>query len=100
MRAAALRAADAGIDVREPRAATDEEILRIHDAEHLAAISGTRGRAVAIDADTFTSPDTCDVARLAAGAACEAALHAYATGEAALAIVRPPTARRHRCRAR
>jgi acetoin utilization deacetylase AcuC-like enzyme len=90
MRAAVLRASDAGIDVREPRAATDAEILRVHDAEHLAAISATRGRAVAIDADTFTSPDTCDVAQLAAGAACEAAVHAYATGEAALAIVRPP----------
>ena len=90
MRAAALRAGDLGITVREPRLATDEEILRVHDAEHLAAIEATRGRATALDADTFTSPDSHDVARLAAGAACEAALHAYATGEPALAIVRPP----------
>ena len=90
MRAAALRAGDLGITVREPRLATDEEILRVHDAEHLAAIAATRGRATALDADTFTSPDSHDVARLAAGAACEAALHAYATGEPALAIVRPP----------
>ena len=72
MRAAALRAADLGITVRDPRAATDEEILRIHDADFLAAIQATRGRAVALDADTFTSPDSHDVARLAAGAACDA----------------------------
>jgi acetoin utilization deacetylase AcuC-like enzyme len=90
MRAAALRARDLGIDVREPRPATDEEILRVHDADHLSAIQATRGRAIALDADTFTSPDSHDVARLAAGAACEAALHAYASAEPALAIVRPP----------
>ncbi len=40
MRAAALRAGDLGITVREPRAATDEEILRVHDADYLAAIAG------------------------------------------------------------
>ena len=91
MRAAALRAGDLGITVREPRAATDEEILRVHDAES-SGRDRRRREAVpsALDADTFTSPDSHDVARLAAGAACEAALHAYATGEPALAIVRPP----------
>ena len=90
MRAAALRAADLGVTVREPRQASDHEVLRIHDAEHLAAIAATRGRATALDADTFTSPDSHDVARLAAGAACEAVLHALASSEPALAIVRPP----------
>ncbi len=90
MRAAALRARDFAIPVREPRPATDEEILRVHDAGYLADLAARRGRATAIDADTFTSPDSYDVARLAAGAACEAALHAYARREPALAIVRPP----------
>ena len=90
MRAAALRATDLGVAVREPREATDAEILRVHDAAYLADIASRRGRASAIDADTFTSPETYAVARLAAGAACEAALHAFEHGEAALAIVRPP----------
>jgi acetoin utilization deacetylase AcuC-like enzyme len=90
MRAAALRAADLGATVRAPRQATDEEILRVHDADHLADVASRRGRASAIDADTFTSPDSYDVARLAAGAACEAALHAFEHREPALAIVRPP----------
>lgn len=90
MRAAALRAQDMGIEVREPRLATDEEILRVHDREHLADLAARSGRATAIDADTFTSPDSFEVARLAAGAACEAALHAFEHREPALAIVRPP----------
>jgi acetoin utilization deacetylase AcuC-like enzyme len=90
MRAAALRAADLGVTLRVPRQATDAEILRVHDADHLADIASRRGRASAIDADTFTSPESYDVARLAAGAACEAALHALEHGEPALAIVRPP----------
>lgn len=90
MRAAALRASDLGIDVREPRSATDEEILRVHEADYLASLADRRGRATAIDADTFTSPDTYDVARLAAGAACDAALHAYERRVPTLAFVRPP----------
>jgi len=90
MRAAALRARDLGIDVREPREASDAEILRVHDASHLADMAARRGRASAIDADTFTSPDSYEVARLAAGAACDAALLALATATPTLAIVRPP----------
>ncbi len=90
MRAAALRAGDLGVVVRAPRAATDAELLRVHDADYLEDLRARRGRPTAIDADTFTSPDSVDVAELAAGAAVEAALHALARGEAALAIVRPP----------
>ncbi len=43
-----------------------------------------------LDPDTFTSPESHEVALLAAGAAIEAAFHARATGEPALALVRPP----------
>lgn len=90
MHAAALRAQDLGIAAREPRQATDEALRRVHDVGYLADLSARRGRATAIDADTFTSPDSYEVALLAAGAACDAALHAMTTGEPALAIVRPP----------
>jgi acetoin utilization deacetylase AcuC-like enzyme len=43
-----------------------------------------------LDPDTFTSRATHEVALLAAGAAVDAARHALAHGEPALALVRPP----------
>jgi acetoin utilization deacetylase AcuC-like enzyme len=78
--------------VLDPRSANDEEIGRIHDADYVAMIRDTAGRATALDADTFTSPDTCDVALLAAGAAVSAVDHVISgpSGSRALALVRPP----------
>jgi acetoin utilization deacetylase AcuC-like enzyme len=43
-----------------------------------------------LDSDTLTSPESDDVARLAAGAAIDAARYAQAHGEPVLALVRPP----------
>ena len=81
-----------GGDVREPRAATGDEIERVHERDYLTLIRETAGRAVALDADTFTSPDTCDVACLAAGAAVCAVDHVLdgGPGTRAMALVRPP----------
>jgi acetoin utilization deacetylase AcuC-like enzyme len=78
--------------VDEPRTATDEEILRIHDPHYLTMIRETAGRAVALDADTFTSPDTAEVARLAAGAALDAVDRVLdgPRGTRGMALVRPP----------
>jgi acetoin utilization deacetylase AcuC-like enzyme len=78
--------------VIEPRAATEEEIARIHAPEHIMLVRETAGRAVALDPDTFTSAETYDVARLAAGAAVGAVEHVLAgrPGTRALAMVRPP----------
>ena len=78
--------------VVEPRPATEQELLRIHDREYVGLIRKTAGRAVALDPDTFTSPDTYDVALLAAGAAVSAVDHVLngAKGTRALAMVRPP----------
>ncbi len=78
--------------VEEPRRATDEEILRVHDVHHLALLRETAGRAVSLDPDTFTSPDTFDVACLAAGAALAAVDHVLdgPPGSRAFALVRPP----------
>ena len=80
-----------GADVVEPVAASREQLLRVHPASHVDAIEATRGRATMIDADTFTSPDTADVALLAAGAAVQA-VDAVLDGKAstAAALVRPP----------
>src|SRR3982751_5834036 len=76
--------------VVEPRPATREELLRVHDAAHVEAIEKTNGRAVMLDADTFTSPESYDVALLAAGAAVQAAAHALDTGGTTIAQGRPP----------
>ena len=79
-----------GIRVVEPRPATHEELARVHDAAHISAMTATAGRAVKLDADTFTSPESYAIALLAAGAAVQAAAHAIETREPALALVRPP----------
>jgi acetoin utilization deacetylase AcuC-like enzyme len=77
--------------VVEPRRVTDEEITRVHAAEYLSLIRETAGRATMLDPDTFTSPDTYDVACIAAGAAVNAVDHVLEeTGRRALAMVRPP----------
>ncbi len=86
--AAAFRAR--GGEVREPRPATREDLARIHTAEYLDRVASTAGTAVMLDEDTFTSPESHEIALLAAGAAIEAARHARRTGEPALALVRPP----------
>src|SRR3954464_12633094 len=62
----------AGGTVQEPRIATRDHLARGHDPDYVDRIARTAGRAVALDADTFTSPDTYEVACLAAGAAISA----------------------------
>jgi acetoin utilization deacetylase AcuC-like enzyme len=81
---------DRGGRVVEPRPATRDELLRVHDAEYVDAIAATHGRAVRLDPDTYTSPQSYEVALLAAGAAVQAAEQALDTREPALALVRPP----------
>lgn len=77
--------------VEEPRPASEEDLLRIHDPDYVGLIGETAGRAVALDPDTFTSPDSYDVARLAAGAVIAAVDHVLdAPQRRALALVRPP----------
>ena len=73
-----------------PRPATDEELLRVHTEAHVARIAATAGLATMLDSDTFTSPDSYAVARLAAGATVQAAHHAVAERVPAFALVRPP----------
>jgi len=81
-----------GGEVIEPRLATDEDLLRVHTQEHVDAIVATRGKATLIDEDTFTSPDSEEVARLAAGAVMTGVARALdgPKGSRALVLVRPP----------
>jgi acetoin utilization deacetylase AcuC-like enzyme len=81
-----------GGTVLEPQPASEDELGRIHDREYLGLIKETAGRATALDHDTFTSPETYDVARLAAGAVLAGVDQALdgGAGARALAMVRPP----------
>jgi len=75
-----------------PRAATPDEILRVHSRAHFDRVAEASRRAPAqLDADTYLSAESFEVALLAAGGATELALR-VARGELAsgLAAVRPP----------
>ena len=77
--------------VSDPRMATADELLRVHTREHVERMAATRGRpGTMLDPDTFTSPESYDVALLAAGAAVQASVHALDSNETAFALVRPP----------
>ena len=91
MTGVATRARAAGVPVLEPVPATDQALLRVHTADYLDAVLETAGRPVAFDADTVTSPESVALARLAAGAACQAVdLVLDGTARRAAALVRPP----------
>jgi acetoin utilization deacetylase AcuC-like enzyme len=74
----------------EPRPASADELSRVHAVEYIEKIADTRGRPSALDADTYTSPESYDVALLAAGAAVEAARYAFEGRGPGVAFVRPP----------
>jgi acetoin utilization deacetylase AcuC-like enzyme len=73
-----------------PRAATREELERVHDPAYLDRLAATAGEPAMLDADTYTSSESHPVALLAAGAAVQAAWHALDHQEPAFALVRPP----------
>ena len=79
-----------GGNVHAPRPATKDELLLVHDAGYLADIDRRAGQPAMLDADTFMSPESRDIAQLAAGAAVQAAEHALDSHEPAFALVRPP----------
>ncbi|MQA30793.1 MAG: histone deacetylase [Luteitalea sp.] len=80
-----------GGEVVSPTAATRDQLARVHDAAYLSRVAATAGKAVALDADTYTSPATAEIALLAAGAAVAAVERVMGRSRAsALALVRPP----------
>jgi acetoin utilization deacetylase AcuC-like enzyme len=89
-----------GGEVVAPREATREHLLRVHDAEYLRQIAETAGAAMALDPDTYTSPETFEIARLAAGACVDAVERVMSGRHArAFALVRPPGHHAERSRA-
>jgi acetoin utilization deacetylase AcuC-like enzyme len=78
-------------EIVSPRAATREQLLRVHDADYVRRISETAGRSTKLDADTYTSLESYEVALLAAGAAIDAVERVMGgSHRAAAALVRPP----------
>jgi acetoin utilization deacetylase AcuC-like enzyme len=92
LRRVALRWAERGHELVEPPLADDTALTRVHTPAHVATVRATAGRAVQLDPDTSTSPESVEVACVAAGAAIAAvdrAVAAPADGPA-FALVRPP----------
>jgi len=88
--AVAARWAEKGGKTAPPRPAGREALARVHSGEYLDRLAAAAGRAVMLDADTFTSPESQEIALLAAGAAVQAVEHALGAREPAFALVRPP----------
>src|SRR5260370_9982698 len=63
----ALATVAAAFEAVPARAATDEELLRVHEARFLEALEQMRGRSSRLDPSTYVSPESVDVARVAAG---------------------------------
>jgi len=91
MDAVAARWREQGIEIVAPREATPEQLARVHDRDYLRRISETRGKASQLDPDTYTAPESHEVALLAAGAAVDAVDRVMGGAHtAAVALVRPP----------
>jgi len=91
MDAVAARWRAAGGEVVAPREATHEQLARVHDIHYIQRISELRERAVALDPDTYTSPESYEIALLSAGAAIDAVERVMSSSHvSALAMVRPP----------
>jgi acetoin utilization deacetylase AcuC-like enzyme len=83
---------DRGVSVVEPRLAEAADLERVHAADYVASVRELEGRAAMLDADTFTSPDSWEVSRAAAGGALTAVdlVLDGPAGSRAFGFVRPP----------
>jgi acetoin utilization deacetylase AcuC-like enzyme len=82
---------DRGAEIVAPRAATVEQLARVHDLDYLRRISETSLKSQQLDPDTYTSPESHDIALLAAGAAIDGVERVMGgSHRRAVAMVRPP----------
>src|SRR4029078_5150008 len=47
-----------GVEIVAPRAATTEQLARVHDADYVGRIGELNGRSAKLDPDTYTSPES------------------------------------------
>jgi acetoin utilization deacetylase AcuC-like enzyme len=87
----ALSSPSAGCVDLSPREASDEEILRVHGRDHLSYLQALEGQYVQLNPETYASPSSTEIARLACGSTVDLT-HRVARGEfgAGFALVRPP----------
>jgi acetoin utilization deacetylase AcuC-like enzyme len=88
----AIAAREQALEALAPRPASPEEILRVHTRDYLEDIAETARRApLHLDPDTYVSPQSFEVALLAAGGSVEL-VRRVARGElrSGFAAVRPP----------
>ena len=79
------------IDVLEPEAAINEDILRVHTRSHLENVkSFCKDGGGYWDFDTFASPETYKIAKLAAGGAIKASELVLNGQKSAYSLARPP----------
>ena len=83
-----------GGEVVAPRVVSREQLARVHSAEHLRRMAETTGVAVALDPDTYTSPETYEVALLSAGAAVDAVERVMGGSHARAFVMSPDCAAR------
>jgi acetoin utilization deacetylase AcuC-like enzyme len=87
----ASRWRERGAEIVAPRSATPAQLARVHDPDYVRRIADTAGRSRALDPDTYTSPESFEIACLAAGAAIDAVERVMSGAHrAAMALVRPP----------
>jgi acetoin utilization deacetylase AcuC-like enzyme len=91
MDAVADRWRERGVEIVAPRAATREQLARVHDSDYIRRISETALKSQQLDPDTYTSPESYEIALLAAGAAIDGVERVMAESHrAAMVMVRPP----------
>jgi acetoin utilization deacetylase AcuC-like enzyme len=87
---AAAEWARQGGRVAAPRPATKDELALVHDRSYIDQIAGLAGKPAMLDPDTFMSPESYEIALLAAGGTVGGAEHAIDGNEPAFVLVRPP----------
>jgi acetoin utilization deacetylase AcuC-like enzyme len=88
---AAVQKSGVSFETVAPREATDDELARVHDPRFVEQLALLRGQQGYLDPDTYVSPSSVEVARVAAGSLV-AMVEAMITGTVpkGVALLRPP----------
>ena len=79
------------IDIHQPSSANEEDILRVHTQEHVQNLKTfTENGGGYLDFDTYASPQSYEIAKLAAGGAIKASELILEEYDFAYSLARPP----------